>query len=65
MKTIKSMKCALYTAILAVFAFAGCEKLEIYSIDAPADLQSRIDSIAAKRPSNLPVILRISTLLRR
>lgn len=49
MKTIKSMKCALYTAILAVFAFAGCEKLELYSIDAPADLQSRIDSIAAEK----------------
>jgi hypothetical protein len=49
MKTTKLMKCALYAAILAVFAFAGCEKLEIYSVDAPADLQSRIDSIAAEK----------------
>lgn len=49
MKTTKLMKCALYAAMLAVFAFAGCEKLEIYSVDAPADLQSRIDSIAAEK----------------
>lgn len=49
MKTIKLLMCALYAAMLAVFAFAGCEKLELYSIDAPADLQSRIDSIAAEK----------------
>jgi hypothetical protein len=49
MKTTKLLMCALYAAMLAVFAFAGCEKLELYSIDAPADLQSRIDSIAAEK----------------
>lgn len=49
MKTTKLIKCALYAAMLAVIAFAGCEKLEVYSIDAPADLQSRIDSIAAEK----------------
>ncbi len=49
MKTTKLIKCALYAAMLAVIAFAGCEKLEGYSIDAPADLQSRIDSIAAEK----------------
>lgn len=49
MKTTKLIKCALYAAMLAVIAFAGCEKLEDYSIDAPADLQSRIDSIAAEK----------------
>ncbi len=47
MKSAKIMKCTLCAAILAVFALVGCEKLDTYSIDAPPDLQSRIDSIAA------------------
>ena len=51
MKTIKLMKCALYAAVLATFGLVGCEKVDIYSIDAPSDLQSRIDSIAAAKPN--------------
>jgi hypothetical protein len=51
MKTIKLMKCALCAAVLAAFVLVGCEKVDIYSIDAPSDLQRRIDSIAASRPN--------------
>lgn len=36
-------------AVLAIFALFGCEKLEPYSIDAPSDLKSKIDSIAAEK----------------
>src|SRR5690554_3346189 len=51
MKTTKLIKYALFAAILASFALVGCEKIDTYSIDAPADLQSRIDSIAAAKAS--------------
>jgi hypothetical protein len=51
MKTSKLIKYALYAAILAVLALVGCEKLDPYSIDAPPDLQNRIDSIAAVEAS--------------
>ena len=51
MKTTKLLKCALYSAILVAFGLVGCEKLDLYSIDAPSDLQSRIDSIAAAKPN--------------
>jgi len=51
MKTTKLMRCALYVAVLAAFGLVGCEKLDIYSIDAPSDLQHRIDSIAAAKPN--------------
>jgi len=51
MKTTKLIKCALYVSILAVFGLVGCEGLDLYSIGAPSDLQSRIDSIAAAKPS--------------
>ncbi|MBN2348982.1 MAG: hypothetical protein JXJ22_09105, partial [Bacteroidales bacterium] len=51
MKTIKLMKCALYAAVLAAFVLVGCEKMDIYSIDAPSDLQRRIDSIEAAKPN--------------
>jgi len=37
--------------IFAAFIFYGCEKLEPYSVDAPEDLQKRIDSIAASKPN--------------
>lgn len=46
MKTTKLIRCALFVAVLAAFSLVGCEKTDIYSIDAPADLQNRIDSIA-------------------
>lgn len=49
MKTTKFMRFTFYAAILAVFALTGCEKLDIYSIESPSDLQHRIDSIAAEK----------------
>lgn len=51
MKTTKLMKFAFFGAILAAFGLVGCEKLDIYSIDAPSNLQSKIDSIAAVKAS--------------
>jgi len=51
MKTTKLMRCVLFASVLAAFGFAGCQKLDTYSIGAPADLQSRIDSIAAAKAS--------------
>ena len=51
MKKTKLMMCALCAAVLAAFVLVGCEKMDIYSIDAPSDLQSRIDSIAAANAS--------------
>lgn len=51
MKTIKLMTCAFCAAVLAAFVLVGCEKMDIYSIDAPDDLQRRIDSIAAAKPN--------------
>lgn len=51
MKTTNLMRCALGAAVLAAFGLVGCESLEPYSIDAPSDLQRRIDSIAAAKPN--------------
>lgn len=51
MKTTKRIRFALYAAVLAAIGLVGCEKLDLYSIDAPSDLQSRIDSIAAANAS--------------
>ncbi len=51
MKTTKLMTCAFCAAVLAAFCLVGCDKLDIYSIDAPSDLQHRIDSIAAAKPN--------------
>jgi len=39
----------LGAAFLAAISLVGCESLDIYSIDAPSDLQSKIDSIAAAK----------------
>ena len=49
MKTSKLIQGTFFASLLALIALVGCEKLEIYSIDAPSDLQSRIDSIAAEK----------------
>lgn len=49
MKTTKLIRCALFATVLAAFSLVGCEKLDLYSIDAPSDLQRRIDSIAAAK----------------
>jgi hypothetical protein len=51
MKTTKLIRGTLFAAVLAVFALVGCEKLDTYSIEAPSDLHSRIDSIAAAKAS--------------
>lgn len=51
MKTTKLMKCVLYATVLAAVVLIGCEDLDIYSINAPSDLQRRIDSIAALKPN--------------
>jgi hypothetical protein len=50
-KNTKPMRWALYAVVFAAFSIVGCEELDTYSIDAPSDLQSRIDSIAAAKAS--------------
>lgn len=53
MKTTKLIRYVLFAAVFAAFSLVGCEKLDPYSIDAPSDLQSKIDSIAnSKGPVN-------------
>jgi hypothetical protein len=47
MKVTKLTRYALGAIILAAFSLVGCEKLDNYSIDSPADLQNKIDSVAA------------------
>ncbi|HAN00385.1 MAG TPA: hypothetical protein DCQ26_17460 [Marinilabiliales bacterium] len=49
MKTTRLLRCTLGAAFLAAISLVGCESLDIYSIDAPSDLQSKIDSIAAAK----------------
>lgn len=49
MKTTKLIRGALFASVLTAFVLMGCEKLETYTIGAPSDLQSRIDSIAAEK----------------
>ncbi|VBB47467.1 Putative bacterial Ig-like domain protein (fragment) [uncultured Paludibacter sp.] len=51
MKTTKLMRRAFYAAILVVLGLVGCDNLDIYSIDAPSDLQNKIDSIEAAKPN--------------
>lgn len=41
---------ALGAVLMAAFVLVACQELEIYKIDAPADLQHKIDSIAAAKP---------------
>ncbi|MBN2611462.1 MAG: hypothetical protein JXB00_07895 [Bacteroidales bacterium] len=45
-KTTKLMTFALCAAVLATLVLVGCEDLDTYSVDAPSDLQDRIDSVA-------------------
>ncbi|HNW51839.1 MAG TPA: hypothetical protein PKH79_12205, partial [Prolixibacteraceae bacterium] len=52
MKTTKLIRCALCAAVFAALGLVGCEKLDLYSINAPSDLQNRIDSIAAVKASH-------------
>ena len=51
MKIAKLIRYALSVTVLAALGLVGCSKLDIYSIDAPSDLQHRIDSIAAAKPN--------------
>jgi hypothetical protein len=44
-----SVTLVLCVAVLTTLGLVGCEDLETYTINAPADLQSKIDSIAAAR----------------
>src|SRR5690606_30347806 len=39
----------LCVGVLVALSLIGCEEVEIYTIDAPSDLQARIDSIAAAK----------------
>lgn len=48
-KTTKLMWLALCAAVLAAAGLAGCEEIDTYSVKSPADLQSKIDSIAAAK----------------
>jgi len=50
MKTTKLMRSVLCATVLVAFGLVGCEQLEPYSINAPADLQNTIDSIANSKP---------------
>ena len=43
------MWCAVCAVVLVAFSLVGCEELDIYSIEAPPDLQAKIDSIAAAK----------------
>ncbi len=50
MKTTILLRRALYAIVLVAIGLVGCEgELDIYSIDAPSDLQARVDSIAAAK----------------
>ena len=51
MKTTKLIWYALYATVLIAFSLVGCEEVDIYKIDAPSDLQAKIDSIAAAKAS--------------
>jgi len=50
LKVKKQFRCAFSAAVLLVFSLIGCEKPDFYTIDAPSDLQRRIDSIEASKP---------------
>ncbi|WP_243349440.1 hypothetical protein [Parabacteroides sp. FAFU027] len=44
------MRCVLYV-LFASFSLVGCDQLGSFSIDSPADLLSKIDSIANSKPN--------------
>lgn len=49
MKTSILIRSTLLVAVLAVIALVGCNEEDIYMVDAPSDLQQKIDSIAAAK----------------
>ena len=51
MKIAKLMWCAFCAVVLVAFSLVGCEEPDLFSIEAPSDLQARIDSIAAAKAS--------------
>jgi len=52
MKSRKLNLCALCAAVVASFSLVGCEEDDIYKVNAPEDLQDRIDAIAAANAAN-------------
>lgn len=46
MEITKLMRPILGTAVLIALVLVGCQKNDIYKIDAPSDLQEKIDSVA-------------------
>lgn len=55
MESTKLMRIAWYAtvlvAILSAFGLAGCEEMDLYTINPPSGLQEKIDSIAAAKPN--------------
>ena len=51
MKTAKLLLNALCAAAFVATLASGCSEIEMFSVDAPADLQSRIDAIAEAKKS--------------
>ena len=47
MKITRLIWCALCATVFAALCLVGCQEMDIYEVDAPADLQHKIDSIAA------------------
>lgn len=51
MKITKLKKYAMFALTLVAFGLVACDTVDLYSIAAPSDLQSKIDSIAAAKPN--------------
>ena len=51
MKITNKLTWFMCVAFIATVCLVGCEESDMYSIDAPSDLQSKIDSIAAAKAS--------------
>ncbi len=47
MKITRLIWCALCATVFAALSLVGCQEMDILEIDAPDDLQHKIDSIAA------------------
>lgn len=49
MNTFKLLRYVLFATVTIAISLSSCEKLELYTIDSPSDLQSKVDSIAAEK----------------
>lgn len=49
MNTFKLLRYVLFATLAFALSLSSCEKLELYTIDSPSDLQSKVDSIAAEK----------------